>query len=199
MMVYKLSKDPRYKYADYSENTDWHSITCPINPGHQRAGTRIGNMSIELPDEGRRDFYWTFLSELIITDFLAELLQQEKLTGFKLKPVQVSNIQPKQKLWEFIPTGKGGLSFNYQVVYECKHCGLKYYRDHDQTNEENLKPLKRVLVDESKWDGSDIFTVDGLYRYILMTEKVKNLIMKNKLKGGMIALSNDLDSYVYPI
>lgn len=199
MNFYEIRTDDKYKDIHYAEGTDWEGIVCPVYEGHQRAGDRIGDMQIELPDEGKRDFYWTFLSELVITDYLAGLLKSNGITGFKLKPVKVVNRNTNLKYWEFIPTGNGGLSYNYHLSYECKFCGAKKYRDIDDPDEKGFTPLKRVLVNEKNWDGSDTFTVEGLKRFILITEKVKDLIISNHLKGSVVSLAEYLKHQIYPV
>ncbi len=199
MNFYDLSKDFAYKYIDYAESTDWEGIVCPVYPGHQRAGNRIGGLEIELPDEGKRDFYWTFFSELVITDRLANLFKENNITGFELKPVKVVNKKTTLKYWEFLPTGKGGQSENYRLSYECEFCGQKYYKDVDEPPEEKFTSVKRVLVNPDQWDGSDVFTVIGLIRHILITEKVKELIISNGIKGAIITPAEHLDEQIYPV
>jgi hypothetical protein len=43
-----------------------------------------------------------------------------------------------------------------------------------------------IIVDSNNWDGSDIFTVTGYNRYILITERLKKIIEDNKLTGAQI-------------
>jgi hypothetical protein len=198
MKFYCISTDYKYKDIDYAENTDWESIVCPVYEGHQRTGNRIGNMEIELPDEGKRDLYWTFLSELVITGYLADLLKSNSITGFKLKPVEVVNKKTNLKYWEFVPTGNGGISYNYHLSYKCEFCGHKYYRDIDEPLDKELTPVKRILVNNKNWDGSDIFTVEGLERHILITDKVKDLIISNNIKGCLISPAEYLKHQIYP-
>lgn len=198
MKFYKLSKDLEYKYIDYAENTDWESITCPKYPGHQHAGNRFGNLEIKLHDERKRDFYWTFLSELVISDHLASLLKANEVTGYELKPVKIINKKREDLYWEFIPKGNGGDSDNYKLVYACEFCDHKYYRDVDEPEGEKFTKLKRVIVNKNNWDGSDVFTVNGLIRYILITERLKDIIVENKLKGAIIVPVEDLENRIYP-
>lgn len=110
MNFYHMWNDHRFKHIDYALDTDWKSIKCPRYKGHQRNGDRVGTLKIDIPSKTTGDFLWTFLSECIITDKIAKILHENKITGYKLKPVEVNKAKIKlsYKLWEFTVTGKGG-------------------------------------------------------------------------------------------
>ncbi len=43
-----------------------------------------------------------------------------------------------------------------------------------------------ILVDEAQWDGSDFFTVNGYPKHILVTERVKDLIIAHRLTNCVL-------------
>ena len=113
------------------------------------------------------------------------IFKENNITGYKTKPVEICNNQLPYKLWEFIVTGNGGEAHKDSGIYlkeKCDYCDLKIYSAFENG----------IIVDENNWDGSDIFTVTGYSRYYLITEKVKDLIIKHKLKGVILTPSHEL-------
>jgi len=190
MDFYRLSKDFNYNDVDYAEDTDWEGIVCSKYDDHQRAGKRIGKLRIDMPSKKVGDFLWTsLLSELIITDKVADILIENKVTGYTLKKAEVSNKELPYKLWEFYVTGWAGIapkSSGIHLKESCKYCGHLIYSGFD-------KP--EYLIDEKQWDGSDIFMVWPLPKFIFITEKVANLIKKEQLIGVQILSLNELAEY----
>jgi hypothetical protein len=46
--------------AEWTEDAvHLETVICPANPGHQRGGRRIGQLSVDLPLDFERDFIWT--------------------------------------------------------------------------------------------------------------------------------------------
>jgi len=186
MLFYELCyNDKKYKDIDYADETDWESIKCPKFDGHQRNGNRIGQLRIKISNRKYGDFLWTFLSEWLLNEKVVEVFTQNKITGYELKPVEIVKGKAQFNLWEFVIIGKGGEAKKESGIYlkqECQYCGLKVYSAYENG----------IIVDEKNWDGSDIFTVVGYSRYILVTEKVKELIKKHKLTGVYFLPSNEL-------
>jgi hypothetical protein len=82
MKFYHLSKDFSFQYIDYSKDVDWQEIKCSEFEGHQRAGDRIGDLDFELKGVLDREFYWTFLSELVVTENLVDILKSDNIFWF---------------------------------------------------------------------------------------------------------------------
>jgi len=178
MNIYCIRKDYNYKDVYYAKDTDWESISCPVDEGHQRAGNRIGELKIELNKKQFGDFLWTaLLSELIITDKVAELFKKNNITGYNLKKVIAANNYMTPKLWEFLITGWGGIALPETGIHlkeSCQYCGHMVYSSFDHPE---------YLFDEKQWDKSDIFMIWPLPRFIFITEKVADLVNDNKLTG----------------
>ena len=91
------------------------------------------------------------------------------------------------KLWEIKVTGKGGDAdpkSGIKLIPEsvCEACGLKDY----------TKFTDGIIVDENNWDGSDFFTVNGYPMFFLVTERVKDFIIKKQYTNCIIVKSRDL-------
>src|SRR5207244_4348579 len=78
---------------------------------------------------------------------------------------------------ELVVTGWGGVapkSSGVRLIESCSNCGLlTYSRVLEWTN----------LFDERQWDGSEIFIIWPLPRYIMVTNRVASLINSNRLTG----------------
>jgi len=185
MLFYVLKRDDKNKWIDYDKSTDWESIKCPKYDGHQRAGKRIGQLKVNINSTKALDFYWTFLGECVINDKVANILHDNKITGFELQEVGICNSYLPYKLWELCVTGNGGDAHEYSGIFlksKCEFCGYETYSSYENG----------IIVDENNWDKSDIFTITGYSRRILVTEKVKKLIEKNNLTGVTIMPSHEL-------
>jgi len=184
--------DGEFGAASWSEEVTLETIRCPIYPGHQRAGRRIGDLSVVLQSKKVGDFVWTWYSDCLITEKVLHLFQQAGLTGFIVKPVQIKPETEKgeklttiPKLQELVVTGKGGdadLDSGIHLIYTCPHCNLIEYSSF----------RNGIIVDEQAWDGSDFFTVTG-YQFILVTEKVKELMIEHRLTNCALIPSQNLE------
>lgn len=174
--------DALFGLAEWADCVDLEGIVCPVNPGHQRAGKRLTDLTVILPSPQVGDFVWTWPNECLITERVLGLFRQARLTGFEVKPVVVEKVKRLGKkrlediptLWELVVTGKGGDArpeSGIRVIYRCEACGMVRYSSY----------RNGILVDEGQWDGSDFFTVNGYPKIILVTERVKDLIIAHRL------------------
>jgi hypothetical protein len=174
------------------KDIDYESITCSLVPGHRRAGARIGDLHL-LTSKHIGDFIWTYMSECVVTDTVARLFSREKPTGYQLRNASIvttENSQTKDKdsvprVWELDVQEKGGNAdpdSGIRLLYVCSECGFTAYSSFQ----------KGIIVDESQWDRTDFFTVNGYQRHIIITERVKDLIIRNKLTNCAIFRSQDL-------
>ena len=185
---YSLERNKRYPDVWYNDKIELHrTVVCPMNDGHQRAARNDSNLSIRIKSKVIGDFITTVYSDLLITDKVVNIFAVNKLTGYELRRVDVCNKDLPYNIWELIITGKGGeahkdsgIVFKRQCEY-CKHTVYSAF-----TNGIG------IIVDENNWDGSDLFTINAYSKYILVNEKVKDLINNNGLKGVIPILSRNL-------
>ncbi len=160
--------------------------------GHRRAGRRLGNLRVDLPSSKVPAFITPLLTELIITDELAFLFRNAGLTGYRLQPVTINKVQRGKKedvplLWEFVVAGRGGDAHpksGITLQYECSACGYSKY----------IGFTKGLYIDETQWDGSDFFTVWPLPRFIIVTERVRDFIIKHRLDNCRLTPTEELRS-----
>lgn len=177
----------KFRPAEWADSVELERIVCPISPGHRRAGKRLMDLTIILPSPKVGDFVWTWYSDCLITDRVLDLFRQVGLTGFNVRPVVVEKVkrlgkgrlEDIPKLWELVIMGKGGDArpeSGIRVIYRCEACGMVEYSSYQNG----------ILVDEAQWDGSDFFTVNGYPKHILVTERVKDLIIAHRLTNCVL-------------
>lgn len=167
-------------------------IYCSANPGHRRAGKRLTNLSVVLPRRDVPDFVWTWKSECLVQDRVLTVFREHGITGFEVRPAsahfRVRTEADPPRLWELVVTGWGGVAPEASGVRlleskSCSVCGHLVYSGFDDPSR---------LIDESQWDGSDIFIVWPLPRFIFVTERVADVIRSYKLTGVVLQRQEDL-------
>ena len=190
MVFYKLG----YKKelcVELGLGNDWEGILCPKDEGHRRAGRRITELKLKLLSPCIVDFSWTFLADIVVTDRVIQVLRKEGLTGFETKPTTIVStlkavdVQKLPKFWEFIVTGTGGHAHpdsGIRLKWECKACATERYSAYEHG----------IIVDETKWDGTDFFSVVEYPKYILITERAKKVIEDHNLTNVKFTPSHEL-------
>jgi len=203
LQFFNLCHDDKFPLARWADNANkMDTVICPVNAGHQRGTERLNDLTITLPSSRIGDFIWTWYSECLITEKVKHLFEEAGLTGYETRPVTVSKVykyykekdivkingkawgvtnvirdrKPKKipPLLEVIVKGFAGnahLDSKIELTYKCEACGLLEF----------TRKSGQVLVDETQWDGSDFFTVWPLPLYILVSERVKDLIERHEL------------------
>ena len=188
MIFYEFANGHKYKNAWWADGMGFEgSITCPK---HTRPGNRKNPLTIKLESPRISDIIWTWYSECIVTERAAEFFSQAGFTGYRLEPVIVTevkdgNVSELPKMWEFVVTGKGGSVEQINKIRvrdSCEDCGMVEYTSFG----------KGLNVDENQWDGSDFFTVWPLPKFIIVTERVKDFVTKNKISNVKLMKTQDL-------
>jgi|YNPBryunderm2012_1023409.scaffolds.fasta_scaffold10186_2 hypothetical protein len=176
--------ETQFGLAEWTDDMEYplERTGCPVNPYHGRLVKRVMDLRIILPSPRVGDFVWTWYSDCLVTDRVLGLFRQAGFSGFEVRPVRVEKVKRLGKgrlediprLWELVVTGRGGDArpeSGIRVIYRCEACGLVEYSSY----------RNGILVDEDQWDGSDFFTVNGYPKHILVTERVKDLIIAHRL------------------
>jgi hypothetical protein len=187
--------EERFDRATWGKETHYNPIVCPIDPTHPRVSGRCAYLSIVLPFPEIGDFVWTSYSEAVVPDRTLSLFKNAGFTGFEARSVKVEKIEGLSRkqseqpaippLWELVITGQGGdaaAESKIRLIDHCEGCGYKEYSSFHNG----------IVVDETNWDGSDFFTVNGYTKFILVTERVKNLIMSHQLTNCVLIPSHEL-------
>jgi hypothetical protein len=117
------------------------------------------------------------IAPILVQSHVVECIESGGLTGVKAVKIQARwdrRVKDKSALVPDLHAlnveGKGwspGVDLNSMTV--CDHCGRRAYKT----------PID-ILVDESRWDGSDMFIHDLNPSYVIITEKAKDLFEQRK-------------------
>lgn len=115
---------------------------------------------------------------IIISQRALEVFNKESITGFQAYPITILHKGKKIERQYYILRIYGKAAYNYKKMgrkpaFYCENCGYTEYSGKRQWNYEF------TYLKENSWDGSDLFSL--LHDYC--TEKVINIIKKNKLTG----------------
>jgi hypothetical protein len=152
-----------------AKDVDLESIVCPLHSEHQRAGRRRSDLSVFVSEPATEDFVWTWYSECLVGSRVEEILRTNQVTGFELRPAIVNSDASTNdgiRLSELIVTGWGGIApeeSGIRKIADCDVCGFLRYSCFTE-------PQNLIKVDA--WDGSDIFMVWPLPRYIFISEYI---------------------------
>ena len=158
----------------------YEQVRCPADPGHLFGRQRFGELWVELPSRALKDFEWTWTSDLLISAHALEVLKENNVTGFETRPLMKATYRKRSRgepppLFELAVTGWGGMGAlaGVELIKFCPSCGHRVYRI--------AEPGR--LVDPSAWDGSDFFIVWPLPLYQFVSDRLAQIIRRNRLSG----------------
>ncbi|MFB3883452.1 MAG: double-CXXCG motif protein [Armatimonadota bacterium] len=187
---------------DYGTPTDWDAdrcveqVVCPITRQHNRVRELgRGNLRVVYASGKVPHIFWPYLSGgFLVQEGVLRRFRDAALTGFEAKPVAEVRMPRLQSaglrvpdLWEIVVTGWGGEAADesgVRMTYYCPGCGHVRYSVPDNPAE---------LVDETKWDGSDFFRVYPFSLYVFVTERVAQLVRKERWRGVRLVRPQDLE------
>jgi len=164
----------------YGKHMAFRTQLCERNPDHTRRQIRRTPLRLEFRGVGLTDFLWTSYSEAIVGEDVVRVFAEWGMDGCEFVPVELENTMGDPiaaDLYELRVTGWGGMASvesGVRVLKECPHCKRRVFSGYTDPSQ---------LVDLDAWDGSDIFTVWPLPRYLLATESVKELLAARQLTG----------------
>lgn len=138
---------------------------------------------------------WTWYSEMLVTPEVLADFEAAGFTGFEPHrvryslPKRESKREPKTpELYNIVVTGSAG-DLHWRSLYRrrwvCPICGSTEY-----------SPAQNGLwVARDRWDGCDFFSFNQYREFILVTQRVADLIVAKRWKVCSLILSTDLRLY----
>jgi len=172
-----VKEDDRLRYG---KGMKFRTQLCEKNPDHAYRQIRPTPLRLEFRGVTLTDFLWTSYSEAIVHKSVVAAFEEAGIAGCEFIPVDLENTMGDQvagDLYEFRVTGWGGMASaesGVRVLEECPYCKHRVFSGYKD-------PAR--LLDLDAWDGSDIFTVWPIPRYILATEAVRDLLVQHHFTG----------------
>jgi hypothetical protein len=155
-------------------------ITCAAHEGHKRGGKRLGELSVIAHPNGIKDFTWTWLSDVLVSPRVVDLFERHRVTGFEVKNARVFypetiKAAPPEML-ELVVTGWGGFAApaaGVTLMEWCPTCERKRFAIAEPSR----------LIDPAAWDGSDLFIVWPLPRYLFASDRLASILRQERVSG----------------
>lgn len=158
--------------------------------GHVLGGRRPGMMGLVPPGSLRPHVLVSVMSEFAVQEVVAERLAAIGATGYELRPMTLQTkrgaLIPEPRYWELVVTGFGGFApaaSGAALTMRCPNCGREEYRE--PTN-------PAALAAAEPWDGSDIFLIWPLPKYLIVTDRIVQLFGRECFTGVKFVELKDL-------
>ncbi len=150
---------------------DWASelgvSTARITPGAE-----LGKPQAELLSVNIDDFLHPMPGQILMTKKVAAVLEEGNASGVELYPLspvwgkKVKNVDYDPPiLWELVVKGVGWRKgVDEKSIEACDLCGRTIF------------PQAPILIDQDRWDGSDIFNIDKNPNRVFVTDRIAELI-----------------------
>jgi hypothetical protein len=159
-------------------NQEHRILRC--SAGHLDVNRRVSDLAVEVKHNNRGEaIIWAWISGCLVHERLLEEFRRRELTGYRVRDASVRfrDRLVSAEYRELIVTGWAGVArpeSGIRVVKSCRTCHWKKYsglRDPEQ------------LIDWSQWTAEDFFIVWPLPNFILITERVAELLLNLDAKS----------------
>ncbi len=113
----------------------------------------------------------------VASERVLNLLREHGLSGYCTYDVQVSGSKIE------LPRYYGLTAVGRGVHILLKESGAELSSERRPDGTRRIMGVKRLVLDENQWDGSDFFYPEELPGMILVTERVKDLFKKEKVRN----------------
>lgn len=170
---YFLEEEYEKKYAcAYNETSEYQRIICKKCGGVKIVFEK--KLEIEIKGKKKGNYYST-RGHFLIDSKLETILLQNNITGFDTKEIEHNNTANDIK--EMIISGRVGFLRDKKgnLLKKCEECNKVI---------ENYDDLIGTTICEEDWNGEDIFLIENYTGIPVVTQKVKELFEKNKIKNA---------------
>jgi hypothetical protein len=126
------------------------------------------------------DFEWTVYGDIVVASAVADALTKEKFSGVQFAETQFYTTTETpfgRDSLEMRINGWGGMApvdSGIRVVEQCPYCKDTVFSGY-------TRPSR--LFNIEAWDGSDLFLIWPLPRYVMVTGRVRDFLLHAKFTG----------------
>jgi hypothetical protein len=145
---------------------------------HRNSWRLPGPITIDPDESDSAECLWTFLSDCLISEAVVEEFRSRGFTGLTTTEVRLSKRnQLGRTHTQFIPSGWGGIASKksgIELTYRCDGCRYSKY---------SSLCFPEKLFDPRQWDGSDVFIIWPLPKFIFVTSRVADVLRELRVSG----------------
>jgi len=186
--IYFLEPTVRFDdQLEYVSGMEMEIALCPLNEGqpsqHAMRQRWRRPLKIVAPVQRMTDFEWTVYRDIIIEEDIVDSLKSADFSGVKFQGVELFTTTKTplgRRAFELTAVGWGGMAradSGIHVVKECPFCKRRVYS--------GFKDPERLFSSE-EWDGSDFFVIWPMPKYVFITRKVVDYMLKSGYSGVLV-------------
>ncbi len=179
--IYWISTSVRFEdLLCYASSMRLKTKLCAEDPKHAVQSRWTRPLKVIGPVQPMTDFEWTVYGDIIVNRKIAEAFRKAGFSGvaFLSAEFYTSTETPfGRESLEFHVNGWGGqapVDSGIRVMEECPYCKRQVFSE--CTHPERLFDLEA-------WDGSDVFLIWPLPRFVMITGRVRDFILDSKFTG----------------
>lgn len=164
---------------NYTPRLPGQRIVCPIEPeNHRGMAFPDRGWSMHVTRDQRIDFFQAVAGQrMFISGAALDVLQRLNPAKFSADPCEVTygeGVARREPFFQLDVTGWGGLAQGSKLEERCPGCGAQTWSVEDVND----------MIDESQWDGSDLFFAWPAPLYTFATNRVRLAFEEAGLVGA---------------
>lgn len=179
--IFWLSSSVRFEdQLRYASPMRLDTELCSHRPEHAMRSRWIRPLRVIGPIQPLTDFEWTVYGDVIVTNEVAESLRNAKFSGVEFlstrfyttteTPFGRASLELQVNGWGGIAPTESGI----QEMERCPYCKNRVFSAY-------TRPER--IFDIEGWDGTDMFLIWPLPRYIMVTGRIRDFILDSKYTG----------------
>lgn len=165
----------------YRPDMSFETEPCKADPKHARHQRRSRPLRVIAPVRPRSDFQWTHYNDCIVSARVKAVMVESAISGVAFREVETFTTAGDRfathELYELVVTGWGGMapaSSGVTVIEECPFCRRRVFSRFTDPGR---------MFDLERWDGTDIFLIWPLPKFIFAMGSVRDLLARNGFSG----------------
>ncbi len=179
--IYWLSTNVRFDdQLRYASSMRLQTQLCPRDSSHAILSRWTRPLKLLGQVQPMTDFEWTIYGDVIVSKSIVESFRKAGFSGIEFSPVEFYSSTETpfgRESLELRVNGWGGQALSesgVRVIEECSYCKRQIFSEYTD-------PEK--LLNWEAWDGSDVFVIWPLPRFIMVTGRVRDFILDFKYTG----------------
>lgn len=167
----------------------WFDVRlCDLGSEHAKSNKRSTPLSVVAPIVPRYDFQWTTYGECIVNETVKQSFENARFSGVAFRPARAftsSGDEYNQPLYELLIEGWGGVASAASGIEEIESCPFCGHRVYSSVTD------PASIFDFDEWDGSDVFMIWPMPRYVMVVGSVRDFILTSGFSGVEVRLIVD--------
>jgi hypothetical protein len=183
----------RQESVTYHSSSKLKTVLCDFNPSHAARELWVKPLSIVL-NRPPLDFEFSVYGDILVSEAVRNEFINHSISGVEWREVTVFNTSDIERsdcsVWEMVIVGWGGVASPESGIVEierCEACGRSVFSGYK---------LPRRILNLVDWDGTDVFAIWPLPRYVLCVGSVACFLEERSFSGIQVRSLDHLPEVV---